>query len=159
MRLIRENDGVSLTADELEEAVRKLQDEQLTTVERTNARVATLYASGLLRDVLVLGPVVMERPYGGSRAQETHEVIQAGISSSLGLVAIYWYSDEYLVANFDPPAALVDMAKHNMMAVAGAEPIVRALVGRLAESLFGELLKLVTVHVDAPDEVVLPIQR
>lgn len=159
MRLVRENDSASLSAGELEEAVRKLQDEQLTPVERTNARVATLYASGLLRDVLVLGPVVLERPYGGSREQETHEVIQAGISSSLGLVAIYWYSDEYLVAHFDPPAALIEMAKQNMVAVAEAEPIVRALVARLTESLFGELLKLVTVHIDAADDFVLPVQR
>ena len=62
-----------------------------------------LYRSGLLRDVFVVGPIVLERRYPGQKRQKSHEVIQAGLSSVDGLVAIYWDSD----VSFDvcPPRA------------------------------------------------------
>jgi hypothetical protein len=148
MRLIRKNDDASLSADKLEDVVQRLQADQLTATERINLRVAQLHSSGLYRDALVLGPVVLERPYGGCQNQESHEVIQAGLSSRLGLVAIYWDSDEYLLANFDPPAALLDLAKERMVPIAQAESIVVSLVTRLADDLLTNLLAQVVVHLD-----------
>lgn len=157
MRLIRKNDCASLTIDELEKTVLDLQLDQLTATERINLRVAQLNASGLFQDTLVLGPVILERPYRGCPQQESHEVIQAGLSSSVGLVAVYWDSDEYLLANFDPPAALLDLAKCRMVPVGQTEKIVVSLVTRLADELMAKLLSQVVVHLDlcpnAPSEL------
>lgn len=109
--------------------------------QRVNGVVTELYRCGLLRDMLVVGPVVLERRYAGQRAQKTHEVIQAGLSSVDGLVAIYWDSDEYLAANFDPEAALHSLAKERAEPIASAMPIVKGLVCRHAEAMLEKLLE------------------
>lgn len=114
--------------------------------QRVNEEVLELYRFGLLRDVFVVGPVVLERRYPGQKRQKSHEVIQAGLSSVDGLVAIYWDSDEFLAANFDPAAALTSLARERAESIASALPIVKALVCRHADAMLAKLLENLVVY-------------
>ena len=148
MRVVREGldgkvNGAGLTA-----MVRELREQSMPVHERVNAEVAEMYGSGLVRDIFVVGPVVLERSYHGScgKTASSHEVIQAGLSAADGLVAIYWDSDEYLIANFDPPAALVDFARSKAEPIEKAEPIVRNLISLHAEAMLVQLQEEIVVY-------------
>lgn len=68
-------------------------------IARVNHQVERLQDLGVFNSTIILGPLVMRREYGVDGPADSAEIVQAGLSSESGLVAIFWDIEDLHEAN------------------------------------------------------------
>jgi hypothetical protein len=121
------------------------QHELATIINRVNSQVWRLHQTGVFNETLVLGAVVLQRDWGGDGPEDSYELVQAGICSQRGLVALFWDIDDYIENRQQGEAGFEEDAQDRARCVDECSPLVRWLVAKNAEQLFDKLCDSVKI--------------
>lgn len=112
---------------------------QKRVIDQVNQLVFRLDALELLNDQLLLSPMVLARGRL-SGAGDDHEVIQAGLCSERGLVAVVWDAEDFnAFQNFDREA-MVWAAQARSTPLAKCDGSIVLRVAQQAQGLLNDLL-------------------
>jgi hypothetical protein len=110
-------------------------------ITRVNSQVARLRELGVFHSTIVLGPLVMRRDYGVDGPGEGAEVVQAGLSSDCGLVAIFWDTEDLHEANKAEAAVKEWDAIDRARPLSECSALVRWLVAKESNQLLTMLIR------------------
>lgn len=114
-------------------------------ITRVNGQVDHLQKLGIFHSSIVLGPIVMRRHYGIDGPSDVAEIVQAGLSSDCGLVAIFWDTDAlHEATDAGSPVGEWD-AVDRSRPLSECSPIIRWLVAKHSKGLLEELLRTARV--------------
>ena len=114
-------------------------------ITRVNCQVQRMRDLGVFHSSIALGPIVLRRHYGIEGPTDSGEIVQAGISSDSGLVAVFWDTEDlYEAHKADTGSMELDAAERSRpLAECGAA--IRWLVAKHANTLARSLFKAATV--------------
>ncbi len=105
-----------------------------------NAQLRQLHRLGLTGDTMMLGPIVLKRPWSLDQPMESMLVIQAGLALPNGFGAVYWDSEELRELEREPER-LLSKAFESIKPFEDCPPAVQALISPYALRLLHQTMR------------------
>ncbi|QDU59954.1 hypothetical protein Pan216_07890 [Planctomycetes bacterium Pan216] len=128
------------TLKQLNLRLRHLNEQAEARVEGLNEQFRALHATGMLHNLVLLGSVILSRPYGVGGPFDSGQSIQAALSLRAGVGAIYWDTEDAATLADDPDGYERE-ASGRVVPFEECEPAVRALLYSCIPDLVERMIK------------------
>lgn len=124
--------------------IRRRAEQAELLIEEAHAVLNQLATAKVIGSQMLLGAVILTRPYSlEAECMSSGQIVQAALSSVNGFGCIFWDSEEFAQLNRYPNVEYE--ARQRFIPVGDCPPAVKASMLRELEPLLGQLLKMLAV--------------
>jgi len=143
MLAIEDND-TGAAFDRLHDTLKKVSSEADIPMQSIDGYIQRLNDLGLFHRSIVCGPIAMTRSYGVEGPSDSGQLVQAGVTTELGSVAIFWDSEDFCEAN--QSQAFEEEAMMRAVALCDCTPAIRSIVWPHIAKLVDQLMSQIVIE-------------